>query len=85
MIFFLFFQKGLASNAQTNPDIENHQLPGNGAKNLLGKNQALTFIKTQAQGSSLSTWGVVRKELRFKYRDSLQAAQSRPSEAKGKK
>jgi len=36
-IFLDFFQKGLASNAQTNPDIEKHQLPGNGAKNLLGE------------------------------------------------
>jgi len=49
------------------------------------KIQALKFINPQAQGLSSNTWGVVRKELRFKYRDSLQAAQSRPSEAKGKK
>jgi len=32
--FFGFF-KNLASNAQTNHNIENHQLPGNDTKNLI--------------------------------------------------
>ena len=52
---------------------------------VLGKIQALKFINPQAQGLSSSTWGVVRRELGFKYRDSIQAAQSRPSETRGKK
>jgi len=33
---FLGFSKGLASNSQVNPNIEKHQLPSNGTKNLLG-------------------------------------------------
>jgi len=35
-IFMKFF-KGLASNAQTNPNIEKYQLSNNGAKNLIGR------------------------------------------------
>jgi len=48
--------------------------------NCWGEIQALKFIKPQAQGLSSSTWGGVRRELVFKYRDSIRAAQSRPSE-----
>jgi len=51
---------------------------------MLGKNPALQFIKPQAQGLSSSTWDVVRRELGFKYWDSIQAAQSRPSEMREK-
>ena len=51
---------------------------------LLGKNQALKFIKPQAQGSPSSTWDVVRRELGFKYRDPIRTTQSRPSETTGK-
>ena len=35
--FVLDFFKGLVSNAQANPNIEKHQIPGNGAKNLIGR------------------------------------------------
>jgi len=52
---------------------------------VVGKIQALKFIKLQAQGLLSSTWDVVRRELVFKYRDSIRAAQSRPSEARGRK
>ena len=34
---------------------------------LLGKIQALKFIKPQVQDTSLYTWGVVRRELCSKY------------------
>jgi len=51
----------------------------------LGKNQALQFIKPQAQGLLPSTWGVVHRELVFKYRDSIRVAQSRLSEMRGRK
>ena len=44
--FFRFFKKGLASNAQTNPDIEKHQLVSNDAKNLMGgKNLSFNIFK----------------------------------------
>jgi len=41
-----FFLKGLASNAQTNPNIEKHQLPDNGTKNWLrmGSIEVLIFM-----------------------------------------
>ena len=85
MNFFGFFQKGLALNAQTNPDIEKHQLPDNGTKKIVvGNIQALKFIKPQAQGSSSNTWGVVRRELGFKYWKLIRAAQSRPSQTREK-
>ena len=40
------FLKRLASNAQKNSDIKKHQLPGNGAKNLIdiGSIEVLIFI-----------------------------------------
>jgi len=57
------FKKGLVSNAQINSDIEKCQLPGDGTKNLLGKN--FNIYKPQVQGISLSTRGVVRRELSF--------------------
>ena len=52
---------------------------------VVGNIQVLKFIKPQVQGLSLSTWGVVHRELVFKYRDFIRAAQSRPSETRGRK
>ena len=34
---------------------------------VLGNIQALKFMKPQVQGTSLCTWGVIRKELHSKY------------------
>jgi len=44
------------------------------------KNWSFNIYIPQAQGLSSSTWGIVRKELGFKYRDSNRAIQSRPNE-----
>jgi len=46
----------------------------------LTTNLGFKFIKPQVQGMSLSTWGVVRRELELKYRDLVQVSQARPSE-----
>jgi len=54
-------------------------------KVIVGKTQALQFLKPQAQGLLSSTWGVVRRELSFKYRNLIRAAQPRPSEMRGRK
>jgi len=51
---FFFKDKGLVSNAQVNSNIRKRQLPGNGAKNLLGKLQALKFINPNCDVSSLA-------------------------------
>jgi len=40
-------------------------------KTCYGKFQALNLIKPHAEGLSLSTQGFVRRELGFKYRDSI--------------
>jgi len=45
----MFFQKGLVSNAQVNPNIERRQLSGNSTKNLLGKNRVLIFINLKCK------------------------------------
>ena len=56
-----------ASNAQTIPDMEKHQFPGNGTKNSIkGKNWSFNIYIPQAQDLLSSTWDVVRKELGFK-------------------
>ena len=67
-IFFGFFKR-LASNAQVNPNIEKRQLPGNGAKNLLGKTSSFRFINPKCKVVPLSTQGIVHWELGFKYWD----------------
>ena len=46
---FFFQNKGLVSNAQVNSNIRKRQLPGNGAKNLLGRIQALKFINPKCK------------------------------------
>jgi len=45
----LGFSKSLALNAQVNPNIEKCQLPGSGAKNLVGKIRVLKFITPSAR------------------------------------
>jgi len=65
---FLIFLKNISviSNAQVSSNIGKRQLPGNSAKNLLEK-KSFTTCKPQVQGASLSTSGVDRRKLGFKY------------------
>ena len=44
-------------------------LPGLSVRGIKSPFELITFIKPQAQGVSSSTWGVVRRELVFQYRD----------------
>jgi len=70
-IYIYILNKSLVSNAQVNSNIRKRQLPGSRAKTLLGKIQALKFIKPHVQGTSLCTWGVICRELCSNYQKLL--------------
>jgi len=58
-----------------NLDIEKRQLPYNDVKNLWRTVKYWIFnIIPQVQRLSLNTWCVIRKELGFKYRESIRVA-----------